>query len=82
MIKYTSKTILKALSHVFNLSLAQGTFISLFKTAKVIPIYKKGESKIIQNYRPVSLLSCCSKILEEVVYLRLNNFLEKKQLLL
>ena len=76
MIKYTPKTILKALSHVFNLSLAQGTFISSFKTAKVIPIYKKGDSKIIQNYRPVSLLSCFSKILEKVVYLRLNNFLE------
>ena len=76
VIKYSPKTILKALSHVFNLSLAQGTFISSFKTAKVIPIYKKGDSKIIQNYRPVSLLSCFSKILEKVVYLRLNNFLD------
>ena len=82
VIKYTPKTILKALSHVFNISLAQGTFISSFKTAKVIPIYKKGDSKIIQNYRPVSLTSCFSKILEKVVYLRLNNFLEKKQLFL
>ena len=70
VIKYSPKTILKALSHVFNLSLAQGTFISSFKTAKVIPIYKKGDSKIIQNYMPVSLLSCFSKILEKVIYLR------------
>ena len=61
VIKYTPKTILKVQSHVFNLSLAQGTFISSFKTAKVIPIYKKGDSKIIQNYRPVSLLSCFQK---------------------
>ena len=41
VIKYTPKTILKALSRVFNLSLAQATFISSFKTAEVIPIYKK-----------------------------------------
>ena len=82
VIKYTPKTFLKSLSHVFNLSLALGTFISSLKTAKVIPIYKKGDSKIIQNYRPVSLLSCFSKILEKVIYLRLNNFFEKKQLFL
>ena len=77
VIKYIPKTILKALFHVFNLSLAQCTFISSFKTTKIIPIYTKGDSEFIQNYWPVSLLSCISKILEKVVYLRLNNFLEK-----
>ena len=80
VIKCTPKSILKALSHVFNLSLGQGTFISSFKTDKVISLYKKGYSKIIQNYRPVSLRSCFSKILEKVVYFRLNNFPEKNNL--
>ena len=55
VIKYTPKTIMKALSHVFNLSLAQGTFISSFKTAKVIPKYKKETPK---SSRVIGQLVC------------------------
>ena len=75
--KFTPNNILTALSHIFNLSLSQGKFIEHFKTAKIIPIYKKGDSKNITNYRPISLLSCFSKILEKIVQVRLTNFLEK-----
>ena len=59
------------------MSLSQGKFIKHFKTAKIIPIYKKGDSKNITNYRPISLLSCFSKLLEKIVQVRLTNFLEK-----
>ena len=60
VIKFTPNNILQALSHIFNLSLSQGKFIEHFKTAKIILIYKKGDSKNITNYRPISLLSCFS----------------------
>ena len=46
VIKFTPNNILKALSHIFNLSLSQGKFIEHFKTAKIIPIYK-GDSKTL-----------------------------------
>ena len=39
---------------------------SLMKTAKVIPLFKAGDVDTFSNYRPVSLLSQFSKILEKV----------------
>ena len=56
---------LSALSYVFNLSLSQVKFITFFKHAKAIPIFKKGSTKNVTNYRPISLLSNFSKIIEK-----------------
>ena len=44
-----------------------GVFPSTWKRANVIPVFKKGSKKLPENYRPVSLLTFCSKILEKVV---------------
>ncbi|KAG8303971.1 hypothetical protein J6590_105301, partial [Homalodisca vitripennis] len=41
-----------------------GTFPAKLKTAVVIPVHKAGDKQEISNYRPISLLSCLSKILE------------------
>jgi hypothetical protein len=51
------------------------------KIAKVIPIFKSGDSSKMDNYRPISLLSNFSKILEKIVANRLTNFLETNNLL-
>jgi hypothetical protein len=53
------------LTHLVNLSLAQGTFPKELKLANIIPIFKAGETQIVGNYRPVSLLSTVSKVLSE-----------------
>ena len=66
-----------ALSHIFNLSLSTGKVISDFKIAKVIPLYKKGDASDINNYRPISLLSNISKILEKIMYHRVISFLNR-----
>ena len=62
--------------YIFNLSLCQGKFIS-FKHVKLIPVYKKGDSKIVTNYRPISLLPSFSKILEKIFYKRLYSFFSR-----
>ncbi len=41
----------------------------------VIPIFKKNDRQDKLNYRPVSLLTCLSKICEKIVFIRLYNFL-------
>ena len=46
------------------------------KIAKVIPIHKKGEKDDVNNYRPISLLTSISKILERIVYIRTERFLK------
>ena len=66
---------------MFNLSILNGVVPSQLKIAKVIPIYKTGQKTNIDNYRPISLLSSFSKILEKIVASRLTIFLNNSNLL-
>lgn len=52
------------------------------KKAKVILLFKAGDKKSYINYRPVSLLSQFSKILEKLFVARLDSFVEKHKLLI
>ena len=70
LLKSSPDNIIMALSHIFSLSLSTGKVISNFKIAKIIPLYKKGDASDINNYRPISLLSNISKILEKIMYRR------------
>ena len=63
---YLPLNTLSALSFIFNRSLSQGKFISTFKHAKIILIYKKENAKIVTNYWPIILLSNISIIIEKI----------------
>ena len=63
-------------SDICNTSFKEGIFPEKNKFAKVIPTLKKGSTKDVNNYRPISLLSTFSKIMEKLMINRLNNFLE------
>ena len=52
---------------ICHISATSGVFPTVWKRAHVIPVHKKGSKKLPENYRPVSLLSICSKVLEKVV---------------
>ena len=85
ILKTTPDNVLFALTHVFNLSLINGNrdhFISGFKTAKFVPIYKKGNITNVCNYCPISLLCSMSKILEKLVYNQVISFLNKQSFFL
>src|SRR5258706_14004464 len=47
------------------------------KIERVIPLFKKGDHTSPGNYRPISLLSVFSKLLEKLVHNRLYGFLHK-----
>jgi hypothetical protein len=49
-------------------------FPDQWKIAHVIALLKKGDTSLPSNYRPVSLLSCVSKILEKIVNKQIYTF--------
>ena len=69
------------MSKLINISFHQGVFPDILKTAKVIPLFKKGDHFYCNNYRPISLLPVFSKIFEKCFYSRLYNFLDKYDLI-
>ena len=58
------------LSLLVNQSLSQGVFPTSMKLAEVVPLFKSKDRYMENNYRPISLLTTISKILEKVVYIR------------
>ena len=77
MIKSVGEALITPLVYLYNKCLASGEYPSPLKTAIVIPIYKRGKKSDIVNYRPISLLSVISKILERILYKRILAFLIK-----
>ena len=73
------------LAHLFNKSMLSGVVCDSWKEANVTPIFKKGDKKKPGNYRPVSLTSSLSKLMETIVrdeiikYLNANSLLTDEQ---
>ena len=81
VVKSTYQNFIVPITHVMNLSIINGVVPNELKVAKVVPIYKSGDRRLINNYRPVSVLPCFSKILEKLMYNRISNFIHKHNLL-
>ena len=56
--------IIDPLEYIFN----SGKVPTKMKTAKIIPVFKKGKTDLMSNYRPISLLSIFDKLLEKIVH--------------
>ena len=50
------------------------------KIAKVIPIHKKGDATVFNNYRLIYLLPAISKVLEKIIYDQLSCYLNDSKL--
>ena len=69
------------LTHLINLSSTTGLVPNKWNTTKVTPIQKKGNTNDYNNYRPISVLNTCSKILERAVHKQLIDHFETNDLL-
>ena len=81
VIKKSSHVICGTLANLFNNLMSSGTFPQELKTGKITPIFKKGNSELLENYRPISTLPIFGKIFEKVIYSRLYNFLTSQKIL-
>lgn len=81
LLKDVADVISVPLTHIINLSLKSSTVPSLWKQAKIIPVFKSGNSADPLNYRPISVLPTLSKILEKAVHTQLIDYLEENRLL-
>lgn len=81
VLKLAIDELVPVITHIINLSICQRKFPKAWKISKVIPLHKKDENILPKNFRPVSLLSVTSKILEKVVFLQLFQYFEENSLL-
>ena len=79
--KSTFTAIIGEIVHFLNLCLQQSVFPRQLKMAVVKPIYKTGNKQLFNNYRPISLLPVISKLLEKLIYIRLNGHLTSNDIL-
>jgi hypothetical protein len=80
LLKEIKSSIYKPLTLIINQSFKTGIFPSKLKIAKVIPLYKKENENILDNYRPISLLPAISKIFEKIMKNQLHNFFTEHKL--
>ena len=68
ILKTFAEQLAEPIKDIFQTSINTATVPNDWKQANVVPVYKKGEKTSVNNYRPISLLSVVSKILERCVY--------------
>ena len=81
VLKEARNDIAGILTLIFNQSFSSGQVPEDWRPANVFPLYKKGARNLPENYRPVSLTSVCSKILEHIVHSSVSQFLEENNIL-
>ena len=69
------------LAFLVNDSLTSDNFTDILKLARITLIFKKGSRFDKDNYRPISVLSYFSKIIEKAMYYRLYRYLEDFEIL-
>ena len=78
-VKDAASVFKKPIVHIITLSIEKNIIPKDLKNARVVPLFKKNKRSEVGNYRPVSVLSVVSKILEMAVNTQLEDYLVKKK---
>ena len=82
MIKNLNRNNLGRIHKLINLSFTNGYVPVAWKLAKLRSLLKLGKGpKFLESYRPISLLECLGKLMERIVATRLEDVVERSQLL-
>ena len=80
-IKRISSSILKPLTFMFNLFLKSHFVPNQWKMSLIIPIHKKNNKSLPNNYRPISLTSSFSRIFESIMHKKIITYLLSNSLI-
>ena len=72
ILKNNKDVLSKPLCDLINLVFVSGTFPQQLKTAKIIPVYKKGDHLDCKNYCLIFLLSNIGELIEKLIHSRRN----------
>ena len=75
MIKICDKSILKALVLSFKKSSKSSYYPDIWKRYNIIPVHKKNDKRLVNNYQPIHLLPIFGKTFEKQIFSRIYNFL-------
>ncbi|VDN40589.1 unnamed protein product [Dibothriocephalus latus] len=81
ILKELASELAKPLSTLFQTSFGTGCLPADWKSARITLLYKRGSRVSANNYRPVSLIAICCKIMEKMIKQQLMHFLEQNHLL-
>lgn len=81
ILKLLSPSVSFPLSHLVNICFATSIFPDSLKESVVTPVFKAGDRDDPGNYRPISIISPLSKIIEKCIVERLNSFLKHHDIL-
>ena len=80
MVKVCGPSIYKPLEIIFNQCLEIGVFLSEWKKGNIVPVHKKGDKQMLQNYRPV-LLPIYGEIFERLLFNEMVEFFIENKLI-
>ena len=81
MLLLCGESVVLPLQIIFRNILSTSIYPDMWKVANVSPIFKKGDKQLIKNYRPISLLPICGKILEKIIFTKLYDYLHSNNLI-
>ena len=74
VLKYCALALHKPFHRLFTLCLSRHWLPQEWKIHRITPVFKSGDRALVRNYRPISLLSTASKVLERLVYNKISAF--------
>ena len=81
ILRILGEVIAPVLTSIFNASLSEGIYPDVWKKAIIKPIPKVKSPVNVNDFRAISLLCTAGKMLDKIVYLELNSYVEKNNML-
>lgn len=81
LLKDSPDIVVNPVTFIINTSLRNAKVPCDWKSARFITLFKKRKADEMDNYRPISILSVLSKVLERAVHIQLYKYLQQNKIL-